>query len=231
MKRKLAIGAGLVLFTIGALAAKVYIEGRVEFRKAKTADEAAQAVARGEGADAREAWLVAWEEAVARYERAARWYVPGARHVGVSLGRLWEIGEMLEGAGEPRTARQVYERLRSSIYAIRSTYTPHAEWLDRCDRKIAALMASEPPFGEDESRKSFEEREREHYELLKRDYTPGVFWSIVIEIGFWGWIGCLVGFFWHALGEDGRWIGRRALAWLGGIVVSYGVWVLGLIKA
>ena len=57
------------------------------------------------------------------------------------------------------------------------------------------------------------------------------FWSVIVEIGFVGWLGCAVGFIFRAIDEENRLHPRRAAVWGGLIVFFYALWVVGLVKA
>lgn len=80
-------------------------------------------------------------QAITSYESSAHAYTPWNNHVARSLERLWEIGQILEKQHEDPTYPLVaYRSLRSSVYAVRSFYTPNKEWISRCDVKIAELV-------------------------------------------------------------------------------------------
>ncbi len=80
-------------------------------------------------------------EAITGYESAIHMYTPGSGMVKTSIERLWQIGEMTERQGQYDWALIAYRSLRSSIYAVRSFYTPYPEWIERCDKKIAQILA------------------------------------------------------------------------------------------
>ncbi len=56
-------------------------------------------------------------------------------------------------------------------------------------------------------------------------------WAIVCELGFFGWVGCTIGFIFRAFGDDDTFHGRRALFWGVLVVLFYALWVLGMMKA
>ena len=75
------------------------------------------------------------------FETSAHAYTPFNSNVRASLDKLWEIGEKFEKEKPaPEYALIAYRSLRSSIYAIRSFYTPYKEWIPRCDAKIQKLV-------------------------------------------------------------------------------------------
>jgi len=80
-------------------------------------------------------------QAITSYESSAHAYTPGNPYVSKSMERLWEIGELLEKRhSDPTYPLIAYRSLRSSVYAIRSFYMPHKDWISRCDRKIGELV-------------------------------------------------------------------------------------------
>ena len=62
-------------------------------------------------------------------------------------------------------------------------------------------------------------------------YEISTFWSIVVEIGFFGWIACAFTFIFKAIDEDNRLVKRSALLWGALIVLFYAIWVTGLVNA
>lgn len=78
--------------------------------------------------------------AVAGYESAIHMYVPFHPTIDRAAQRLWSIGELNEQQGDIARALIAYRALRSSFYADRWLMTPGQEWIDRCDRRIAALV-------------------------------------------------------------------------------------------
>ncbi len=78
--------------------------------------------------------------AVAGYESALRMYLPGHPAMEQASRRLWTLGELNERQGDLGRALIAYRALRSSWYAVKWLKQPGREWIDRCDRKIAALV-------------------------------------------------------------------------------------------
>ena len=79
--------------------------------------------------------------AVAGYESAIHMYIPLHPTVEQAAQRLWTLGEGSERLGDISRALVAYRALRSSWYADRWLVTPGQEWINRCDQKIAALVA------------------------------------------------------------------------------------------
>ncbi len=81
-----------------------------------------------------------YKDAMTGYEWAIRMYTPFSGKVKDSCQKLWNIGEEYERRGKLDWALIAYRGLRSSIYAVRSFYTPHEEWIARTDARIARIL-------------------------------------------------------------------------------------------
>ena len=78
--------------------------------------------------------------AVAGYESALHMYIPFHPAIGQAAQRLWQIAEVSERQGDVSRALIAYRALRSSFYADHWLVTPGKDWIERCDRRIAALV-------------------------------------------------------------------------------------------
>jgi tetratricopeptide (TPR) repeat protein len=78
--------------------------------------------------------------AVAGFESALHMYIPYHPTIEKAAERLWQIGEANEKLGDVSRALIAYRSLRSSFYADHWLVTPGKNWIDRCDKKIAALL-------------------------------------------------------------------------------------------
>lgn len=213
MRRKLITAAAIASFCLGVVAMRAVLEGR-------------SALADGDDAAARGDFA----EAIAKWRRAARWYLPLAPHVGGAYDRLEHLAREAEAKGDVTTALAAWRGIRGSILATRSFYTPQSHRLDPANQKIAALMAGLEGDRADPGATPAE-RQAWHYALLIQDPSPSVFWSIVALLGFGLWIG---GAFWFALrgvsDQDG--LVRRTAASSGACVAAgLVIWLLGLYKA
>jgi len=52
--------------------------------------------------------------------------------------------------------------------------------------------------------------------------------SLMVQIGFLGWIGSTIGLIMKGFTEDNELVSRKALFWGILIVVFYGIWIAGL---
>lgn len=206
-RRKLLIGLATVFLCFGVITIRAMWEGQ-------------SALSRGDDAHLKGDS----EEAVRWWRRSARWYVPLAPHVGRAYDRLRTLAQAAESEGDTEVALSAWRGVRSSIRATRSFYTPYAEHVDEADRHIAALMASAQT-GASEGPK---EREATHYELLKLDQMPSVFWSIFALLGLACWIGSGFAFALRGV-DDGDRLVPSAAAYSGaGIAFGLVVWLAGL---
>jgi hypothetical protein len=78
--------------------------------------------------------------AVAGYESALHMYIPFHPTIHKAAEKLWQIGETNERLGDVNRALIAYRSLRSSFYADHWLVTPGMEWIEKCDKKIAALI-------------------------------------------------------------------------------------------
>jgi tetratricopeptide (TPR) repeat protein len=78
--------------------------------------------------------------AVAGYESALHMYIPYHPTIEKAALKLWQIGEANERLGDVNRALIAYRSLRSSFYADHWLVTPGMVWINKCDKKIAALI-------------------------------------------------------------------------------------------
>ena len=161
--------------------------------------------------------------AITAWRRAARWYDPGAPHVGAAYQRLEELAVAAEGHGDDAVALDAWRAIRSSALSTRSVYAPFERERLAADARIAALMAKAEGGGE--AKRAW------HAAARARDEAPRIGWTLVALAGFAGWVG---GGFWLATRgwtrEDTlvkRTAARSALA----IVLGLVAWMLGLALA
>ncbi len=172
-----------------------------------------------------------WKLAIREYDAALHLYFPGSPYVEKSAERLWRIGEMFEKAGKPDWAVLAYASIRSSFYASRSLYIPGKEWILRCDGKIADLdvrMLLEE--GSLSPERAEGEKQRLLY-VMKTDRAPDPVWSVFAEAAFFGWVSSVLYTIWKAFDGEGKLRGRPALYGLLSFMVTFGLWVIALLKA
>src|SRR6185369_16267858 len=87
----------------------------------------------------------------------------------------------------PELALEAYRAIRAAILSTRSWYIPEQARLRAADERIASLMAALPAPPMDAG-KSRERLRLEHLALLRADPDPSVAWTLVLLLGFAGWV-------------------------------------------
>lgn len=210
--RKLITAAIVVGFCLAVVVTRAVWQGRAAL------DDGDQALAQGDS-----------EEAIRGWRRAARWYVPLAPHVSDAYDRLEALAELAEKKGDLRTALAAWQGVRGSILATRSVYTPESDRLEPANHKIADLLSRlDPTLPASMTR---DELAAWHGELLARDESPSVGWSLLAVLGFLVWIGGGVLFAVRGVSAEDRLVRRPAIT--AGVLVMAGLvlWLLGLYSA
>lgn len=162
-----------------------------------------------------------WPRAVAHYERAVRWYVPGNPYPGAALHSLYTVCEMTVRERSARDGFDCFSRARGALKSIRGLYQPYADVLVPIERRLTEL-SDELGYPAAQMRAALDKTLEAH---------PG--WSLLAALGLVGWILGLAALIWTGVDpESGRLRGSRgALAALCGILLGFGAWLLGLFLA
>lgn len=211
--KQLGLVTFCLFFFFFLIYSKIYLSSRSEFNTAEIALS-------------NEDYL----SAMTHYERAVLWYLPIGGYAERSAERLWEIAVIMEEI-DKKQALKAYRLLRSAFIASRSFYTPGKSWIDRSDQKIAGLMAEEPDYSEEDRNKSIEQKTEEALAILKQPIKPDPLWSVVLEIGFFGWVAGALLFIFRAFHSGQQMIIKRGLFWGGIVIFFYALWILGMMKA
>lgn len=172
-------------------------------------------------------------DAIAAWEAAARWYLPGAPHVDEAYARLVRLAE----AGiEPRAARgeivalAAWRAVRGAARATRSLWTPHAADLAAADAAIARL-AAEAPGGSPAAGPDPAARAAWHLRELSRDPRPRPAAVALACLGIAAWLAGLAGLVRRGVTDAGRLARRPALAAAALTAAGLAAWALGLYLA
>ena len=155
--------AAVVVAALAALGLRVVLEGR-------------SALASGDAALADNRPV----DAIAEWEAAARWYLPGAPHVGEAYERLRQFAQTHHSAA-------AWRAIRSAARATRHLWQPHAEDLADADREITALASADPeraPAGGPDRAKFA----AWHAEQLARGTRPGTGSAVLAILGIACWL-------------------------------------------
>ena len=189
----------------------------------KVTSSAKQELAIGEGAYTRGAYDVA----ITHYERAIKWYTPFSKTVRHAVEHLWQLGTEAETRGDWHLALTAYQSLRASLYAVQSFYIPYQSWIPKTEERIAPLLAKTKAGEEPNADKLAQDTARFAMQL-QRHVGPHLEWSILLEIGFLGWIGATVGLIWYVVDETGNFARRQGLLWGSLIAIFFALWLIGM---
>ncbi|HEV8321540.1 MAG TPA: hypothetical protein VG389_08000 [Myxococcota bacterium] len=207
---KVVAGAAAVALVLAVLCVRVFVESR---------SEALDGDAARAGGD--------FDAAVTHYGRAAHWYLPGNPWVRYAYDRLGELANAAAAHGDRARALRAFREVRSAIHGTRSTYFPYEERLHAVNERIAALMAQEPAPPVDAGKDEATLR-AEHLALLEADHLPDTTWSVLLLLGFFGWLGGLGCLVWRGFDEEGLLRPRAALLWGAVTVAAAALWIVGM---
>ncbi len=159
------------------------------------------------------------DAAILAFRRAARLYVPGNPYCSDAFDRLESIAREAERAGEQERALAAHRAIRGAVLSTRSFYVPHADRLERADRRIAELSATSP------------RERRAHLARLRAPIRPHTGWILLLLIGWIAWTLGAFAFAQRAIDEEDRLIPRSARIWGTVVVVGFGLFVIGMALA
>lgn len=189
----------------------------------KTAYNASQDFALGEEAYTHGKYKVA----ITHYERAIKWYTPFSKVVRLAVERLWQLGTEAEARGEVSLALEAYQTLRSSLYAVQSFYVPYQSWIPKSEERIAPLLARTKAGQESGEDKLAQDTARFAVQLHRQE-GPHLGWSVLVEIGFLGWVGATVGLIWYVVDAQGNLARRQGLLWGSLLAIFFALWLISM---
>ena len=168
-----------------------------------------------------------YKAAITHYGRTIKWYTPWSNVVRLAVERLWQLGTEAEARGEIALALEAYQTLRSSLYAVQSFYVPYQSWIPKSEAHIAPLLARIKAGAEHNEDKLAQDTARFAMQL-QRHVGPHLGWSILVAIGFLGWVGATIGLIWYVMDEEGNLVRRQGLLWGCLIAVFFALWLIGM---
>jgi hypothetical protein len=163
-----------------------------------------------------------YEVAITHYERAIKWYTPFSTTVQMAVERLWQLGTEAETRGEWHLALEAYQALRASLYAVQSVYVPYQSWIPKTEARIAPLLAKIKDDSEPQADKLAQDTAR-YAMQLQRPVGPHLGWSVLVEIGFLGWVGATVGLIWSVVDAQGQ-----GVLWGSVLALFFALWLIGM---
>ena len=124
-------------------------------------------------------------------------------------------------------ALTAYQSLRASLYAVQSFYIPYQSWIPKTEERIAPLLAKTKA-GEEPNAEKLGQHTARFAMQLQRHVGPHLGWSILVEVGFLGWVGATVGLIWYMMDEAGSFARREGLLWGSLMAVCFALWLIGM---
>src|SRR5215510_10441599 len=165
------------------------------------------------------------KRAITHYERTIKWYTPLSTVVQRAVERLWQLGTEAEARGDVSLALEAYQTLRSSLYAVQSFYIPYQSWIPKSEERIAPLLAKTKTDAEEDRLAQDTAR---FAAQLQRHVGPYLGWSVLVEIGFLGWVGATVGLIWYVVDAQGNFARRQGLLWGSLIALFFALWLISM---
>ena len=63
---------------------------------------------------------------------------------------------------------------------------------------------------------------------FQRHVGPYLGWSILVELGFLGWVGATIGLIWYVVDEQGNFVRRQGLLWGSLLTIFFALWLIGM---
>lgn len=168
-----------------------------------------------------------YQEAITHYERAIQWHLPGSPTPALAAEKLWRISLFYESKNLTEEALKTCRLLRGAYYSTRSFFTPGKKWINLCNEKMAHWMASKPDLI-NKTPLSFENRKSNFLKILQTDRPPSTFWSILTEVGFFGWVACAGLFLIKAITPTASLKPKPAIIYSTTFLLFYAVWIIGM---
>jgi hypothetical protein len=169
-------------------------------------------------------------KAVTFFDRSMHWYMPFNPYIERSATYLLEISKRAEENDDYRLSLISIEAIRNSFYSSRSFYSPGTAWIKRSEDRIRDLVKNQ----NEEMLQGDDIYSMENVYRQRIEYNdPDIFWTIILEIGLFGWIGAVIGFIFFYLGAENKSNGFIHSYWFWILLagINYSLWIFGIIKA
>jgi hypothetical protein len=169
-------------------------------------------------------------KAITFFDRSIHWYTPFNPYVYKSARHLWEISMDAQARGDIRLALIAVRTIRRGFVSARSFYLPGKDWIEKCDQRIYELLKIDQVKKGSSNDKS----------LLKGSILddpqvrgPDIFWSVILLIGFLGWVGSVMALIMRGFRGFGgnRILNASNFKWIGLWAVCFAAWIVGMVMA
>jgi hypothetical protein len=205
MKRRILLVLAIAVAGLAALSLRVVLAGRSALADG---DEAAAAGR--------------FDDAIASWEAAARWYLPLAPHVDDAYARLTELAAKSHAHALP-----AWRAVRSASLATRTLWTPHADDLATANAQIAEL-SSRDPAGAASGGPDAASRKPFHVERLAIDPRPSRASAALALLGIAAWLGGLTYLIRRGVDANQRFVRRPSAIGGGTALAGLALWLLAL---
>jgi len=207
------VAAVMIALLIGLVWIRVYSEARREL-----------AAAQRHRADGR-IFL-----AVEHYRRALRWSYPMSSSQEAAGSALESIALQLDEEGDAHGALAAWRSLSGGLAAARFLYSGEDPRRENANAQIARLMAKEQAPGIDAGATE-EQLVADHRRLLSDELSPDPWWGSLLLLGMTVWIAALLILARRGFDSTGRLRWSEARAPLGGALIGFVSFALGLLFA
>ncbi len=168
--------------------------------------------------------------AVEHYRRAVRWSLPLSPQTAEAVSALESIAAQLEADGDVAGALLAWRSLSGGLAATRYLYSGSNPARENANDQIARLVAMDGRAAIDATL-SVEQLTADHRRLLTEEVSPDPWWGTLLLLGMAVWVGALVLMAWRGFDSTGRFRWASARGPLGGALVGFVSFVLGLLFA
>lgn len=169
--------------------------------------------------------------AISEYDTAMHFYLPFSPYIQKSAQRLWQMAEVFEREDKLEWAHMAYSSIRSSFYGGRSLFTPGKKWIERCDEKLADLnirmLLKEGSIKPEDA----DSLMAKHLYTLKVDRAPKPLWSLIVALGFFGWVASVIFIIFRGFDKQGRLSRNAFIRAVLFFILFFLIWVVSLLKA
>ncbi len=169
--------------------------------------------------------------AITFFDRALHWYTPLNPYVERSAKALWEISELAERKGDSALALVALSALRSGFKGAHTLFTPGTDWVRRCEDRMEKLLQIDPAQRDAVAGPAMRAAPDRGGGSAP---SPDPLWTLVLEIGFLGWIGTVIAFCVVRLKKGAarvKPVFSSLLKWTGLFLAFYAMWIAGMLKA
>lgn len=153
-----------------------------------------------------------YDIAMDKYEKAIRWYVPGNPFSRQAVENMTFICRTFLAEKQYDKAYNCFDRVRGSIFAVRSFYVPYPEFRKKIERFMIRCA----------TKSNISKQTIEH--ALSIDMAPKLFGVLMALFGFAGWIIFIV----LIILNIGLSKPIKYLYFGAGATISFTLWIIGL---